>query len=124
MPMVPPRRCVTCRQLVTTRCATCERVRKQDIDARRGSASERGYGHRWHKVRTAYLRQHPLCVPCEKAGRLTPANVVDHVVPHRGDQALMWDETNFRATCKRCHDQKTARQDSTFVNRNMIRKDT
>ncbi|MBK9704528.1 MAG: HNH endonuclease [Betaproteobacteria bacterium] len=41
---------------------------------------------------------------CEAAGRLTAASVVDHVVPHRGDQALFWDVGNWQPLCKPCHD--------------------
>jgi 5-methylcytosine-specific restriction protein A len=37
--------------------------------------------------------------------------VVDHVVPHRGDPVVFWDQDNWRALCKRCHDAKTARED-------------
>ena len=43
-------------------------------------------------------------------GRLVPATVVDHVVPHRGDQRLFWDESNWAPACKPCHDAKTARE--------------
>jgi 5-methylcytosine-specific restriction protein A len=49
-------------------------------------------------------------VPCAAAGRLAPATVVDHVVPHRGDPVLFWDENNWAPSCKRCHDRKTARE--------------
>ena len=42
-----------------------------------------------------------------KYGMLTPATVVDHVIPHRGDQKLFWDEDNWQALCKSCHDRKT-----------------
>ena len=38
---------------------------------------------------------------------LTPATVVDHIVPHRGDHALFWDEQNWQPLCKSCHDKKT-----------------
>ena len=48
--------------------------------------------------RAAYLARHPLCVPCEAAGRLEPATVVDHVVPHRGDPSC----SGTRATGLRC----------------------
>jgi 5-methylcytosine-specific restriction protein A len=51
-----------------------------------------------------------LCVQCEAAGRLEPATVVDHVIPHHGDQALFWAEANWQGLCKRCHDAKTARE--------------
>ena len=33
--------------------------------------------------------------------------LVDHIVPHRGDQALFWDEQNWQPLCKSCHDKKT-----------------
>ncbi len=76
-------------------------------DRLRGSAESRGYDARWRKARKAFLQKHPLCVECYKAGRLTPATVVDHIVPHRGNQGLFWDEGNWQALCKACHDRKT-----------------
>ena len=42
-----------------------------------------------------------------KEGKLTPATVVDHIVPHRGDPRLFWDEKNWQPLCKECHDRKT-----------------
>jgi hypothetical protein len=83
---------------------------KRELDRLRPSAARRGYGSRWRRARAAYLARHPLCVPCEAAGRLVSATVVDHVVPHRGDEMLFWDEANWAALCKRCHDAKTARE--------------
>ncbi len=77
----------------------------------RPSANARGYGAAWQRARRAYLSEHPLCVACVRLGRVTPATVVDHVTPHRGDEKLMWDEANWQAMCKRHHDEKTARQD-------------
>ena len=44
-------------------------------------------------------------------GRLVKATVVDHVTPHRGDKKLFWDESNWQALCKRCHDKKTMTED-------------
>ena len=78
-------------------------------DSKRGSAQERGYNSRWQKARITYLKRHPLCVVCEHQGRLTPATVVDHRTPHRGDQALFWDTGNWQPLCRRCHAEKTAR---------------
>ena len=37
-------------------------------------------------------------------GRVTVATVVNHKVPHRGDQELFWSEENWEALCKRHHD--------------------
>ena len=45
---------------------------------------------------------------CVRQGRVTPASVVDHVVPHRGDAGRFWDQDNWEALCKTCHDRKTA----------------
>lgn len=76
----------------------------------RPSAHQRGYTARWQVARKAYLRDHPLCVRCEKAGLLVPATCVDHIIPHRGDELLFWaSETNWQSLCNRCHCQKTGK---------------
>lgn len=78
------------------------------IDEKRPSASSRGYGHKWHKARTGFLAEHPLCVVCEKAGMTVAAGVVDHIVPHKNDMRLFWDMTNWQALCAICHNRKSA----------------
>ena len=75
------------------------------------SAGSRGYGRAWQKASRQYLATHPLCVKCMSVGRHTKATVVDHIKPHRGDSVLFWNRDNWQALCKRCHDQKTARED-------------
>ena len=72
--------------------------------AERPSAARRGYGPRWRQARASFLAQHPLCAACRARGRVVQATVVDHVVPHRGDQLLFWDESNWSPSCKLCHD--------------------
>ncbi|WP_390622926.1 HNH endonuclease [Ralstonia syzygii] len=47
---------------------------------------------------------------------MVPATVVDHIVPHKGDQHLFWRRSNWQALCKACHDRKTAREDGGFAN--------
>lgn len=92
----------------------CDKHQKQvtkAYDQRRGSAASRGYDSRWAKARKRYLREHPLCVECLKAGKLTPGNVVDHKDPHKGDKVKFWTESNWQSLCKRCHDTKTAKED-------------
>lgn len=59
---------------------------------------------RWRTQRLAFLQRHPLCVLCLEVDRLTPATVVDHKVPHRGDPGLFWSQSNWQALCKPCHD--------------------
>lgn len=94
-----------------------EGERKREVDQRRGSAAARGYGRRWQKAREGYLRKHPLCIRCKRAGFITAATVVDHIRPHRGDSQLFWDSSNWQPLCKRCHDRKTAASDGGFGRR-------
>ncbi|WP_405220179.1 HNH endonuclease signature motif containing protein [Lentisalinibacter sediminis] len=60
--------------------------------------------NRWRRIRITWLTNNPLCVFCEQRGRLTPATVVDHIRPHRGDPVLFFDLTNLQSLCKPCHD--------------------
>ena len=85
----------------------CSKHMQFSSDRMRGGAEARGYDSRWRKARAAFLQRNPLCNECMKHGMLTPATVVDHVIPHRGDQKLFWDEDNWQALCKSCHDRKT-----------------
>lgn len=100
-----------CPELVLegSRCSAHQRDQDREQDSRRGSSAQRGYGAAWQRARRRYLRGHPLCVDCEKAGQITEATVVDHIIPHRGDQGLFWDEDNWQPLCKAHHDQKTGR---------------
>jgi 5-methylcytosine-specific restriction protein A len=59
---------------------------------------------RWERMRRLHLAQHPVCVMCEAQGKITPAVVCDHIVPHRGDARLFWDSSNFQGLCKHHHD--------------------
>ena len=73
----------------------------------RESAAQRGYGAQWQRTRASFLKKNPLCAQCLREQRLTPATVVDHIVPHRGDDMLFWDQANWQPLCKSCHDKKT-----------------
>lgn len=55
--------------------------------------------------------EHPLCEECKKNGAVKAATVVDHALPHKGNEDLFWDESNWQALCKECHDKKTAKED-------------
>ena len=67
------------------------------------SSTERGYNAAWRKVRNAYLYANPLCVMCAAQGRTVAANVVDHKIPHKGDQELFWSQENFQSLCAPHH---------------------
>ncbi|MFA5385639.1 MAG: HNH endonuclease signature motif containing protein [Eubacteriales bacterium] len=92
----------------------CEKHKKQEArryDEQRGTAASRGYGSRWQEARLVYLRRHPLCVVCEKEGKITAGTVVDHIIPHRGNRELFWDVNNWQTLCTSHHSEKTARED-------------
>jgi len=112
MPYSPPKPCrhAGCPNLSRER--WCPLHTPQEKSGNRESAHKRGYGKKWQTLRRQFLLTHPLCVECQRAGRLTPAEVVDHIVPHRGDPVKMWSEANWQSLCKPCHDRKTGAQDS------------
>lgn len=97
-----------------------EAARQYERD--RGSARQRGYDTRWEKARATFLAQpgNQFCVKCKARGLLNPGIyrmdgtletnprrmhlVVDHTEPHRGDQRLFWDTTNWQPLCPDDHD--------------------
>lgn len=62
----------------------------------------------WYRLRWHQLQSEPLCKYCQATGRLTPATVVDHVRPHKGDSQLFHDPDNLSSLCKTCHDKAKA----------------
>lgn len=86
------------------------------------TAAARGYDYRWQKMRARHLTAHPFCVMClrelaivarEPAAvivecatrgiRVPYGNVVDHIVPHRGREALLRDPGNLQTLCVAHH---------------------
>lgn len=37
--------------------------------------------------------------------------MVDHIVPHKGDEALFFDSGNLQSLCKPCHDRDKAAEE-------------
>lgn len=110
MPMMPPRLC-GCGKIVPalTRCS-CQRAsdkaRKARHDRSRPSARERGYTVEWEKARADYLKLNPRCRRCGE-----PANLVDHIEPHRGNQTLFWSRANWQPLCVICHSRHKQREE-------------
>jgi 5-methylcytosine-specific restriction protein A len=84
----------------------------------RVSAFKRGYSKRWDRAAKAFRVRYPLCgmrpggqppvmSQCYLEGRDTAAQQTDHVVPHRGDQQLFWDQANWQSLCATCGFNKT-----------------
>lgn len=119
MPQAAPRPCTYpgCGLLVrdgSGRCTAHKHVERKALDARRGTAHERGYTGAWQKARAGFLKSHPLCKTHADKGEVVAALVVDHIVPHKGDRIIFWDHDNWQPLCKPCHDSKTAREDGGF----------
>ncbi|WP_375592350.1 HNH endonuclease [Chitiniphilus eburneus] len=91
--------------------------RQRQLDLQRGTRTERGYSNRWLRAAKLFLAEYPLCAECERQGRVCAATLVDHIIPHRGDRDLFWDQANWQPLCASCHGVKTAGEDGGFGNR-------
>ena len=75
------------------------------------------YPYRWHKLARKHKEQNPVCAECMKQGIWTPMinedgsarGATDHIIPHRGNNRLRWDEDNLQSLCSFHHDLKTKR---------------
>lgn len=99
----PPRLTGCCGQIIPhDQLCACQiegnRARKARHDQHRLSATKRGYGTQWRKLRAEFLILHPIY-----RYRGDAANTVDHITPHRGDQRLFWNWNNWQALCTPCH---------------------
>ena len=79
---------------------------------KRKSAHARGYNHRWRRLRKVQLGQEPFCEYCARMGRTTRATVADHIIPHKGEHALLYDLDNLQSLCKTCHDSVKAAEEA------------
>lgn len=113
MPTKPPSPCTYpgCPEYAADR-GRCEQHKHRAGWYRTGDqrgSTERGYGNRWRKKRTAVLaRDKYLCQPCLNVGRVTEATEVDHIT-HKaagGDDS----RDNLQAICHPCHKRKTLRE--------------
>lgn len=88
----------------------------------RQSASSRGYDWKWQQARKAFLALpgNQFCERCKARGVLNAGHlrmdgspqtnakrihlVVNHRIPHKGDQRLFWDRANWEVACPDHHD--------------------
>jgi 5-methylcytosine-specific restriction enzyme A len=62
---------------------------------------------RWRRLRWRVLVRDLFTCQMPGCGKVEPNTsqlVADHKVPHRGDEALFWDDGNLWCLCKPCHD--------------------
>jgi 5-methylcytosine-specific restriction protein A len=77
-------------------------------DRTRGTATQRGYGAAWKKLRDQVIKEEVLCALCREENRVELAVSVDHIVPKAAGGTD--DRSNLRAMCERHHKGKTARE--------------
>lgn len=131
---MPMKSCASpgCRTLVpvgTVRCQAHARAAAKDRWARADAAraakpSRRWYGlKRWRNKKTGlkirvlqrdgWRCQWPGCGCLLREGRSDPQSaVVDHIMPHREDPELFWNEANLWSLCKTHHDIHKARKEA------------
>lgn len=114
MPMRAPRIC-GCGHIIAGGVACpCEerrtRERNARHDANRASARARGYDSKWETERKAFLAL-PVNEFCA-CGCGRKADMIDHVVPHRGDKRLFWSRSNWQPMASSpCHSRKKQAQE-------------
>lgn len=118
MPIRAQRPCSKCKRLHREkRCPYCTPIERRQAAASRINEHHHLYGTQWQKLRLMVLREQPLCVECQKIGRLTVATVLDHITPHKGDMDLFYRRDNLQQLCATCHNRKTASEDGGFGNK-------
>lgn len=83
-------------------------------DPARAGTTARGYGWQWQQLRLRILQRDAYrCQLCKRAGRLTPARDVDHIVSKaewlrvNGSLDGVDDPAQLQSLCKPCHDAKS-----------------
>lgn len=115
MPSAPDRLCCCGKRVRYGYICACQVARRQAAEAKRLTARQRGYTKKWDVEAKAFLKlpANRLCA-CGCGRR---ADMVDHKIPHRGDQRLFWDRSNWQPMASTpCHSRKTAKQDGGFGN--------
>ncbi|MEM9765209.1 MAG: HNH endonuclease [Pseudomonadota bacterium] len=102
MPSKPPRICGCGKRVAAGARCECQKARdaerKARFDKTRPSASARGLGADWRKIRARHLQKHPFCVRCG-----APATDVDHIIPRAIAPERRLDPTNLQSLCSTCH---------------------
>lgn len=105
MPQRGPRICSCGRVVAAGIVCVCQRERRARNDHNRPTARQRGYDSRWQAAAKQFLIEHPFCA-CGCGRR---SDVVDHIIPHRGDQRLFWDRKNWQPLAATCHNSRKQR---------------
>jgi 5-methylcytosine-specific restriction protein A len=99
-----------CNELVTHgRCEKHIKHSRKQYDNNRPEWHDMYNDPRYKQERLLFLRRHPLCVDCEKEGKIEPATRLDHIEDHKGNYQLFWNKDNWQGLCEHHHNSKTAK---------------
>ena len=85
---------------------------KRRVFTRRSNSNQWHYLYesaRWRRESKEFLKKYPCCFICGK-----PSKITDHIIPHRGDVTLFWDQSNWQPMCWSCHSRKTFKENQNF----------
>jgi 5-methylcytosine-specific restriction protein A len=113
---MPKRPCLQCGRLTTnpSRCDQHAAEYAAKVEAKRGSASARGYGSEWRKKAARLVREHVAQhgTVCPGYGRQEPHEsadlTVDHIVPRKHGGTS--EPSNLRVLCRACNSAKRDRK--------------
>ena len=75
--------------------------------ARRKNTDRPYNSKQWRNLSKRFLAAHPICVECEKNGKVKAASVTDHI---SHDQFDFFDESGLQALCHKCHNSKSGKE--------------
>jgi len=58
---------------------------------------------RWQQLRKEMLSKQKWCQCPHHKGKFVPGEVVDHIIPHKGDTKLFFDRNNLQVLSASCH---------------------
>src|SRR5689334_8855121 len=87
------------------RCSTHMKGMEQErpnVDARKWY-----HTRRWELLKAQVRAEEPCCGMCLTEGQAVPGTQTDHIVPHRGNEALFFNRQNLQNLCEHHHSLKT-----------------
>ena len=123
MPYSPKRPCRAqgCRLFCEKGSQYCEKHRKElekeyNTHERDQEAQAFYTSSQWRAVRAQKLQEQPCCEECLRHGIITPATLVDHIIPIKQGGARL-DFDNLQSLCWSCHSRKSVEEGSRFTKR-------
>ena len=73
--------------------------------------SDKRYGTQWwRKPAQLQLKKYPLCAICLRKGQIVPAQIANHIVPHKENETAFWFGA-LQSLCATCHSSTKAEEE-------------